>query len=97
MATSASALTPAELLARRSTRRTARAHTVRVLDPRTGEVCFETDCGLGAEPQARRVPRCVLTGYALGGRVEVSTSRGWEPRRVILARDGACYLRTLVS
>lgn len=90
-------LTPAERLARHTSRRFRRQHAVRVVEPRTGEVLFETDCALGSEAQARRVPRCVLTGYALGARVEVSTARGWEPRRVIAARDGACYLRTVLA
>lgn len=87
--------TPASLLAARSTRTTSFRHTVRVVEPRSGEVLFTWDIALGAESFARRVPRCVLTGYALGGRVEVSTAKGWSPRRVIAARDGACYVRTL--
>lgn len=88
-------MTPAARLAAVSTRRYAHAHELRVVCPTTGEVLFTCDVALGGEPQARRVPRCVLTGYALGARVEVETSKGWQPRRVIGSRDGASYLRTI--
>jgi hypothetical protein len=54
-----------------------------------GEILYTTTVALGSEWNARRVPALVAGAFALGGRVEVRTTRGWSPRRVV--RVGRSY------
>ena len=58
---------------------------------------FQGYVNLGSKLYARRVTRAVLRAYEDGALVLVETRRGTQKRRVVQARDGACYLRTIAS
>lgn len=61
------------------------------------EVIYEGTIATGSARDARKVSKTVAALYALGGRVEVRTSRGWEPRRVIQTSRWRYYTRTVGS
>jgi hypothetical protein len=65
---------------------------LRVLDG--DEVLYESTISTGSARDARKVSKTVAALYALGGRVEVRTSKGWEPRRVIQTSRWRYYTRT---
>jgi hypothetical protein len=69
-------------------------NTLRIVSP-SSEILYTTTVETGSARNARRTTKTVAALFALGARVEVKTSRGWEARKIV--RQGRTYYTRTVG